>query len=121
MAKTAQVVFSIKYFYTAKIIIIKYKLWILIGVKICAVPATQRWRERGGEISKQPMNRTQRSEVNFPPDNPAGQTDETLETKRKVLQEEMKKLNLSLAFKSSRMEVTLPLWRKEIYNGARIN
>jgi len=55
-----------------------------------------------------------RCEVNFLPDNPVGQTNDSLESERNALQEETKKRHPNNALIDSKMEVTFSLRRKEI-------
>ncbi|KAK9528368.1 hypothetical protein VZT92_012534 [Zoarces viviparus] len=60
------------------------------------------------------MKKARKCEVKFLPDNPVGQTDESLESERNALQEETKKRHPNKALIDSKMEVTFSLRRKEI-------
>lgn len=59
------------------------------------------------------LKRHKRYEVNYLPDIPGGQSEDTLEAERKLLVEEMKKRNPNWAFIASKMDQTFPLRRRE--------
>ncbi|KAL0149437.1 hypothetical protein M9458_055225, partial [Cirrhinus mrigala] len=74
-------------------------------------------RKRGGgdgEDKKSTLKRAKRGEVNYLPDHPAGQTDDTLEEERLILVEELKKKTKNETLISQKMSLTFSLRRKEI-------
>ena len=60
------------------------------------------------------MKRSKGAEVNFLPDHPAGQTDESLEKERLVIVEETQKKRIDATLIRQKMEATFSLRRKEI-------
>lgn len=64
--------------------------------------------------SRGSLKRPRRSELNFLPDHPVGLSEEELEKARALMEEEVKKRNLSLTLLNTKMEMTFSLRRKEI-------
>lgn len=74
-------------------------------------------RKRGGGDDKDkkiPLKKAKRGEVNYLPDHPGGQSDDTLEEERLVLVEELKKRTKDEILISQKMSLTFSLRRKEI-------
>lgn len=71
---------------------------------------------KGGrpQMAAQGIKRAKRYEVNYLPDIPEGQNENSLEAERKLLVEEMKKRHPSGAVIASKMDQTFPLRRREI-------
>lgn len=66
------------------------------------------------EMASKGLKRPKRYEVNYLPDLPEGQNEDSLEAERKLLVEEMKKRNPSGTVIASKMDQTFPLRRREI-------
>ncbi|KAL6486211.1 hypothetical protein MHYP_G00056030 [Metynnis hypsauchen] len=64
--------------------------------------------------SRSSLKRPRKSELNFLPDHPVGFNEEDLEKERALMEEEVKKKDMSLSVLKSKMEVTFSLRRKEI-------
>ncbi|KAL7873971.1 hypothetical protein SRHO_G00049410 [Serrasalmus rhombeus] len=64
--------------------------------------------------SRPSLKRPQKSELNFLPDHPVGFSEEDLEKERALMEEEVKKKDMSLSVLNSKMEMTFSLRRKEI-------
>ncbi|KAK7160651.1 hypothetical protein R3I93_008342 [Phoxinus phoxinus] len=64
--------------------------------------------------SRGSLKRPRRSELNFLPDHPVGLDEEELEKERSLMEQEVKKRNLSLTLLNAKMETTFSLRRKEI-------
>ncbi|KAL7851800.1 hypothetical protein SRHO_G00175850 [Serrasalmus rhombeus] len=64
--------------------------------------------------SRPSLKRPQKSELNFLPDHPVGFSEEDLVKERALMEEEVKKKDMSLSVLNSKMEVTFSLRRKEI-------
>lgn len=71
---------------------------------------------KGGrpQMASKGLKRPKRYEVNYLPDIPEGQSEDSLEAERKLLVEEMKKRNPSGVVIASKMDQTFPLRRREI-------
>ena len=67
------------------------------------------------------LKRPKRYEGNYLPDIPEGQREDSLETERKLLVEEMKKWNPSGAVIASKMDQIFPLRRREIVEASKEN
>ncbi|XP_072554773.1 sterile alpha motif domain-containing protein 3-like [Paramormyrops kingsleyae] len=77
-------------------------------------------RKRGGgdgDDKKIPLKKAKRGEVNYLPDHPGGQSDDTLEEERLILVEELKKRTKDAILISQKMSLTFSLRRKEIVEG----
>lgn len=70
--------------------------------------------QKRAEEHKKGIKKAKKCEVNFLPDNPAGETAESLERARQALEEETLKRLPNKAFVDSKMEVTFAVRRKEI-------
>lgn len=70
--------------------------------------------QRKDEEKKKGIKKAKKCEVNFLPDNPAGETAESLERVRQALEEETQKKLPNKAFVNSKMELTFAVRRKEI-------
>ncbi|KAL7842216.1 hypothetical protein SRHO_G00239050 [Serrasalmus rhombeus] len=60
------------------------------------------------------MKKSKRAEVNFLPDHPEGQTDESLENERVAIVEETQKKRIDATLIRQTMEATFSLWHKEV-------
>ncbi|KAL6455214.1 hypothetical protein MHYP_G00363480 [Metynnis hypsauchen] len=81
----------------------------------CSEVNINRKRERGaGEGLKARMKKSKRAEVNFLPDHPEGQTDESLENERVAIVEETRKKRIDATLIRQKMDATFSLRRKEV-------
>ncbi|KAG9275027.1 hypothetical protein AMEX_G9499, partial [Astyanax mexicanus] len=81
----------------------------------CSEVNINRKRERGQvEGLKGRMKKSKRAEVNFLPDHPAGQSDESLEKERVSIVEETRKKRIDATLVRQKMEATFSLRRKEV-------
>lgn len=73
-------------------------------------------RKRSGEdgVAKFSLKKSRRAEINFLPDHPEGQTNETLEEERLEMIEEMKKKNMDTSLIQQKMHSTFSLRRREV-------
>ncbi|XP_073712383.1 uncharacterized protein [Misgurnus anguillicaudatus] len=73
-------------------------------------------KKRGGdgEDQRKSLKKAKRGEVNFLPDHPTGQSDDTLEEERLILVEELKKRNKNETLISQKMNLTFSLRRQEV-------
>lgn len=74
----------------------------------------KREKELDEDETRQSIKRSKRGEVNYMPDHPEGQNDDTLEDERLFLVEEMKKKKGASAICSEKMHLTFSLRRREI-------
>lgn len=80
----------------------------------CIEVAINAGKRGGSQMASKGLKRNKRYEVNYLPDIPEGQSEDSLEAERKLLVKEMKKRNPSGAIITSKMDQTFPLWRREI-------
>lgn len=66
------------------------------------------------QMASKGLKRPKRYEVNYLPDIPEGQSEDSLEAERKLLVEEMKKRNPNGTVIASKMDQTFPMRRREI-------
>ncbi|XP_073671408.1 uncharacterized protein [Paramisgurnus dabryanus] len=73
-------------------------------------------KKRGGdgEDHRKSLKKAKREEVNYLPDHPTGQSDDTLEEERLILVEELKKRNKNETLISQKMNLTFSLRRQEV-------
>ncbi|KAA0725405.1 hypothetical protein E1301_Tti023674 [Triplophysa tibetana] len=71
-------------------------------------------RKRGGGDRTSTVKKAKRGEVNYLPDHPKGQSDDSLEEERLILVEEIKKKTKNEVLINQKMSLTFSLRRKEI-------
>lgn len=80
----------------------------------CIEVAINAGKGGGPQMASKGLKRPKRYEVNYLPDIPEGQSEDSLEAARKLLVEEMKKRNPSGTVIASKMDQTFPMRRREI-------